>query len=607
LTNILRKLKDANEKSRLEVAQARASEKAALAREQEAAKASAKALASQPPKQPETLQKIDKSSETKTVVVPEQEAMKSGQTAMIPELQEPETTKRNENTDGTVTQPPPAKSTEPAIPEKDVQVSAVNSTDAGSTATTTGITSMETTNAKEPKLPDDGFKFAPSRVGSSPTVAASEGKKDSDKDISSTRTGSKPPGVKNKDVVPTNLSSDAKPFEPVHTTAQIKPADKEASITVPKPDQTKGLETGASTVPAKESQPKSSEMGVQSISVVKRPAATTSDQSAAPVTETKEEKLRARLMKKKRELAERLANKLVEKGTEPEAKRLRPSSSAPTPVKSQSEKETVEETPVDATILAKMVEETDTQKSNDGTAVPSLEPALKVADEKGESLTTTEEGKAESPSKVSASEKPVTSPFGSAGFAASIFDAAAKKAGSPKSAGFGSALTKPAVFGSGTSVPSFGAAPKPQEGISGFGQVAPSPIGDGSASSGGAFLNLNPPGTDKGKVAAWSFGSNASITLPMPSKKSVPPLVASFGAFGTSPSPSSSGSSLFGPGKGDTSTGSSSNIFGDASKKRSSSPGVFGAEPTSAKQPRFETTGDEISKTSKSTEEGNAE
>jgi hypothetical protein len=333
LTNILRKLKDANEKARLEVAQAQTNEKAALAREQEAVKASVKALASQPPKQPETLQKTDKSSEAVTIVVPEQEATKSGQTALTPEQPEPETTKRNENIDGTVTQPPlaKAKAAEPVIPEKAVPVSAVNSIDAGSAAPTTGITSMETTNAKEPELPDDGFKFAPSRVGSSPTPATSEGKKDPDKDISITMTGTKPL-VKDKRVVPTILSPDSKPFEPVQTTAQIKPAGEEASTTVPKPVQTKELETGTSAAPVKESQPKPSEGGIQSIpAIVKRPAATTSDQSAAPVTETKEEKLRARLMKKKRELAERLANKSVEKGTEPEAKRLRPSSSTPTP------------------------------------------------------------------------------------------------------------------------------------------------------------------------------------------------------------------------------------------------------------------------------------
>jgi len=105
----------------------------------------------------------------------------------------------------------------------------------------------------------------------------------------------------------------------------------------------------------------------------------------------------------------------------------------------------------------------------------------------------------------------------------------------------------------------------------------------------GAFLDLKPPGSSLSSTNL-TFGSSTSITLPMPSKSSTSAPQMSFGIFGSTstlsktPAFGSIATSLKSPAFGSGAI-SSNLLFGNSSKKRSSSPGE---EIHASKQARME-------------------
>lgn len=141
------------------------------------------------------------------------------------------------------------------------------------------------------------------------------------------------------------------------------------------------------------------------------------------------------------------------------------------------------------------------------------------------------------------------------------------------------------LFGSGSSVPVFGQ-----------GNFVPlSGSSSGSAKTGGAFLNLKPPGS--GPIAPLTFGSSPNITIPTPSKDPLPVESQPFTAFKGTSFPF--GGPTTSQPQGNTLFGSSSNT----GKKRSLETGdTQAAENVSTKLARVEEEG-KVEETNQTQEE----
>lgn len=284
-------------------------------------------------------------------------------------------------------------------------------------------------------------------------------------------------------------------------------------------------------------------------------------------TKQGENDLRAKLLKRKRELADRmkkiaeeeqnqkraktevgedrkLSDEKIEKETEetPVAKVTNAAAlvSAPVPVPAPAEAEaTKDELP-----------KSEENLPSDEPAEEEPEPDEKRVDEAVQDTSTTAPVDAAQPE---AKEETKSSEESNEAKSASAGDV------SKKSSLFG----KPSTFGSGTPFGGgtpFGIAPTFGSGKAGasltFGSSSTVPkmgsekgesssakasvIGKPSSFGGGAFLNLKPPGST-GAAPKFSFGSSTSITLPTPAK-GTPSSSARFGAFGQgSASPFGSG------------------------------------------------------------------
>jgi len=346
---------------------------------------------------------------------------------------------------------------------------------------TTTATSTEAATAKKaqvPKVPAGGFKFAPSPVGGQSTAT------------SETKPGTKP-GTK-----PASKPSSRAP------SPAVAPAEKQSA---PKASSGTSVSADAS---AKDTDASKGKIGEGKF------AASAAKEKQLSAMRLKENAMRERLMRKKRQLEEAASKKPTddeEKGTAPPEKRAAKTSEADKPADDKST-----EKPAEADVL-KDAEKTDDSSSKNVDKANTSEPnkndkaAALSGFGFGKSSTTVGKsifGSGKSPAFGSSSG------FGGAasGTSASLMFGSSSTVAHRGGNGFGSGTSTPPVFGKGT--------------------TADDDDDDSSKKEDGVFLNLKPPGAGAAP-GKFVFGTSASITLPLPKSTTAQPApTTGFGAFG---------------------------------------------------------------------------